>query len=133
MVSKRKHHQQIQAKVVFQAQTATGKLNAEIIPTTPMDGIAHTFYVVDAQSALSNRAIDESPTAKSQYQSFLELLHILLVMIYPFHKKPIYLKLLCFLRISPNWRTISPRCGAGINLKVLKASVGDSITFHNRL
>jgi hypothetical protein len=25
----------IQAKAVFQAQTATGKLNAEIIPTTP--------------------------------------------------------------------------------------------------
>jgi hypothetical protein len=27
----------IQAKAVFQAQTATGKLNAEIIPTTPKE------------------------------------------------------------------------------------------------
>ena len=26
----------IQAKAVFQAQTATGKLNAEMIPTTPI-------------------------------------------------------------------------------------------------
>jgi hypothetical protein len=28
---------------VFQAQTATGKLNAEMIPTTPIGGIAHTY------------------------------------------------------------------------------------------
>jgi hypothetical protein len=42
MVSKHKHHQ-IHAKAVFQAQTATGKLNAEMIPTTPIGGIAHTW------------------------------------------------------------------------------------------
>jgi hypothetical protein len=37
---------------VFQAQTATGKLNADIIPTTPIGGgTAHTYGV---QSALLN-------------------------------------------------------------------------------
>jgi hypothetical protein len=35
MVSKRKRHQ-TQAKAVFQAQTATGKLKAEMIPTVPI-------------------------------------------------------------------------------------------------
>ena len=37
---------QIHAKAVFQAQTATGKLNADIIPTTPIDDTAHTFYAL---------------------------------------------------------------------------------------
>jgi hypothetical protein len=86
----------IQAKAVFQAQTATGKLNAEIIPTTPKGDTAHTFYVVDVQSALLIRAIDEKdPLQNHRYQSFPELHHILLVMISHFVRNH-FPKALCF-------------------------------------
>ena len=40
---------QTQAKATFQLQTATGKLKAEIIPTTPRDGIDQKDDETDVQ------------------------------------------------------------------------------------
>ena len=58
---------QIHANAVFQAQTATGKLNAEIIPTTPIGW--YWSYILC--KGLSECKVDpfnclDNPTAKSQ-------------------------------------------------------------------
>jgi hypothetical protein len=87
MVSKRKHRHKSKL-AVFQAQTATGKLNAEMILQLPLGGIAHTCGVPDAQSAWLSRVIDEKVLLQSQiisctspYPSCND---------FPFHKKLIY-------------------------------------------
>ena len=126
---------QIQAKAVFQAQTATGKLNAEIIPIIPSGWYcSYILWPGRSECIVSPCNCLDKPTAKSQISIISWTSPRPSWRLFPISYETNLPKgSFSSLKRSPNCLTISPRCGAGIFLHVLKATLAVSITSLNSL
>ena len=121
---------QMAARQAFHAQTATGKLNAEMIPTTPSG--CHCSYMRccgRSECMVEPYNIRDWPTAKSAMSIISCTSPRPSARILPFSSDTsVPRSFLCRRNSSPSRRIASPRFGAGTRRQAAAASTAELMT-----